>query len=268
MSQISTSCKNGRPELWGGGPSCQSGPGCKSAKAITGLGGPIGTATPFVDGTDLFQRICYSPPYLTETEGALDCVETFATMAGCRWDAECPPTHACVRAECRPREEIARITGGNAISAIGPRAVGWFARDDARVAEFVPAPYNTSAHAVKNYLEKACPSSTGVLVTECNTAQCGTSLVCPYYNGNPQARNCANCIRNLYKCDYFRGFMSEPEYQECKRKENVFQYDVATPNGTTPPALSYKMDPASLPVVREALYQCANDCGITPLLAL
>jgi hypothetical protein len=241
---------------------------CRSAKQTFGYAGPIGMATPFVDGTDLFQRICYTPPYITETNDALDCVDTFATMKGCAWDLECGLGEKCQNAICTPTiETAARFTNGNEISAINPKATHWFRRDDARVGEFIPSPFNESAAASEHYLLATCPSSSGVLVTECNGAQCGPNLVCPYFNGHPQMNNCTNCVRNLHKCDLFRGSMNEIEYQQCKTKENTFLYDIAMPNGQIHP-LGYKINPESMATVQEALTECARDCTVTTNISI
>ena len=240
---------------------------CSSAKKTFGFAGPVGFTTPYLDGTDLFQRICYTPPFITETDSALDCVETFATMKGCAWDIECNLGEVCQNSICTPSiETVARFKNGNGISNIQPQAKKWFARDDARVAEFVPAPYNRSADSVKDYLAQTCPSSTGVFVTECNGPNCNDTLSCPYFN-SVQQNNCMNCVKILTDCDPQRGKMTDAQYKECKKVQDIFQYQVASPNGNIWP-LSYSMHPDHIDTVGQVLTQCARDCAVTTTLTI
>lgn len=231
-------------------------PNCLSPKSVFGRSGPIGVATPYADGTNLFQRICFSPPFVTETQNAVECVDTYATQAGCVYNAECGPGSTCENAVCTPR-----YVGPQDIFAQNPRVIDSFAMDDPRLAGYIPAPFNSSPKDVQAFLRATCPTGGGALLTECAGGGGTTSLVCPYFPGHVKERNCSNCLRNLEKCDMFRGFLTDQDYQRCKQKEQCFQYDIALPNGTIHP-VGYKLTPECVAFAQSSLEACAQDCSL------
>jgi hypothetical protein len=239
-------------------------PNCLSPKTVFGRSGPIGTATPYADGTNLFQRICFSPPFLTATKDAVNCVDTFATQAGCVYNAECGSGQVCHNATCVPRNDnflIENTVGSNDIYAQNPQVVDSFAPGDMRVAAHIPAPFNQTPETIRMFIEKTCPQGGGgLLLTKCAGPGNNLSLVCPHFPGHVKERNCSNSLRSLTKCDMFRGVLDDEQYKACKQREDCFQYDIALGNGTIHP-MGYKVSPQCVAYAAESLNTCAQDCS-------
>jgi len=247
-------------------------PNCLTPKAVFGRSGEIGTATPYADGTDLFQRICFSPPFITSTKEAKECYDTFATQAGCVYNEECPRGSQCKNAVCTPSFEESRNKHGNwgesrdfigpsDIFSQNPQVIDSFAPGDMRVARYLPESYRTSPAKVQEFITKTCPSGGGgLLLTECAGSGGSRSLVCPHFPGHVKERNCQNSIRSLVKCDMIRGMLTEQQYKSCKEREDCFQYDIALQNGTIHP-LGYKVNPKCVQYAAESLNTCAQDCS-------
>jgi len=241
-------------------------------KSVFGRSGEIGTATPYADGTDLFQRICFSPPFITSTKEAKSCYETFATQAGCVYNEECPRGSQCKNAVCTPSFEESRkkhstwgenmdFIGPSDIFAQNPQVIDSFPPGDMRVARYLPENYQSSPAKVREFISKTCPSGGGgLLLTECAGSGGSRSLVCPHFPGHVKERNCQNSIRSLVKCDMIRGMLTEQQYKSCKEREDCFQYDIALQNGTIHP-LGYKVSPKCVQYAAESLNTCAQDCS-------
>jgi len=256
-------------------PGCVGG-GCKnspSPKEVFGRGGPIGTGTLWAEGDNLFQRICYSPPYTTGCSQSVDCIDTIATQAGCVYDAECPSGTRCRDAECKPMRSGPQYNSsgsygsfamGNShsIPAINPRAIDSFDLNDPALLRHVPAPFNRNMDSARKFVTQTCPSSPGVLLTRA-TPDSKAGLVCPLFPGNVKERNCSNCIQTLESCNMLSGFLSREQYDECKQRESCFQYDIGLENGFVHP-VGYKITPECLETAQKALLQCSHDCSPVP----
>ena len=242
-------------------------PNCLEPKKVFGFGGPIGTITPYADGTNLFQRICFSPPFLTTTRDAVECVDTYATQAGCVYNAECGPSQVCRNATCVPdsnkrpdRQRTAQPVEHNAIYAQNPQVIDSFRPDDPRLASHLPAEFRGSPAQMRDFVQKTCPTGGGLLLTQCAGSGSAKSLVCPYFPGHVKERNCANSLRSLPKCDSFRGVLDDAQYRSCKQRESCFQYDISLPNGTIHP-VGYKVTPECVAYAAESINTCGQDCA-------
>ena len=245
-------------------------PNCLEPKTVFGRNGEIGAATPYADGTNLFQRICFSPPFLTPGQNSVNCIETYATQSGCVYDAECGQNSICRNSVCTPiaapekkpqspraSEPRRRYVGPADIFPQNPQAIDSFAIGDKRLSRYIPAEF---ASRPEMFVQATCPTGGGLLLTECAGRGGSKSLVCPFFPGHPKERNCANSLRSLPTCDMRRGLLTEDEYWACKDRENCFQYDIALPNGAIHP-IGYKVTPQCIAYAAESFKTCAQDCS-------
>ena len=244
--------------------------GCSSPKDVFGRGGMIGTATPFADGDNLFQRICFSPPFTTGCNESVNCIDTIATTAGCVYDAECPDSHRCKDAMCVPKMKrslgepstgsYGSYARGNShsIPFINPQELDSFSNNDPGFLRYLPAPYNKSMAMGQRFLETTCPSTPGILYTKASPSS-EPGLVCPLFPGYVKERNCRNCIKTLESCNMLSGFLSKEQYDQCKKREECFQYDIALKSGIIHP-IGYKITPECVAVARQAIEQCGSEC--------
>jgi len=244
-------------------------PNCLNPKKVFGVAGPIGTITPYADGTNLFQRICFSPPYITATSEAVECIDTYATQAGCVYNAECGAGQVCRNATCVPETPGVRRTpqpvGSNAIYAQNPQVIDSFAIGDTRIQQYLPKEFRGSDEMARAFVKKVCPTGGGLVLTQCAGPGSSKSLVCPYFPGHVKERNCSNSLRSLTSCDSFRGVFDETQYQSCKKREECFLYDIALPNGTIHP-VGYKVTPECVAYASESLNTCGQDCSPVDLV--
>jgi len=243
---------------------------CSTPKETFGRGGPLGTGTLWAEGDNLFQRICFSPPFTTGCNQSVNCIDTIATSAGCVYDAECPGGQRCKDAVCTPNVRTGpqyqsngsygsfAMGNSHATPTINPQGIDSFSYNDPRLLQHLPAPFGESMASAQKFLETTCPSSPGLLYTQAADAPPG--LVCPLFPGYVKERNCQNCIQTLAKCNMLSGFLSKEQYDECKKRESCFQYDIALPNGILHP-VGYRMTPECVAVARDAITQCSHDCS-------
>lgn len=236
-------------------------PNCLTPKRVFGVGGQIGTATPFATGTNVFQRICFSPPFLTGGSQDVACVDTYATESGCVYDAECPGNQTCFYGECRPKsvkKNVPFSRGNNTIPPINPFEIASWAKNDPGIGQILPKPFGRSRESIDTFIESTCPGGGGLLLV--SDQKNNPALVCPYFPGHERERNCANSVRSLEQCDMRRGFLSDDEYSACKSRESCFLYDIALQNGTVHP-MGYKVTPECVKVAQNSLKKCGVDCS-------
>jgi len=186
--------------------------------------------------TSPYRKTCFQPPFATPcSENNVNCMNTYSSLGGCYFDAECA-SNQCHNGQClRPSS---------------------FTSNNAKIMT-----------QISNADYQKVLESSGV---QPGNMVCKGPLLVANYKGKKEvlcpiqvepriSRNCKQALKLVWQCDQYKN-KDVPMYNYCSDLNDCFVYDATFPDGQTQ-AVSVKNNDKCMRAANAALQQAAVSCA-------
>ncbi len=188
-----------------------------------------------------FRKTCFSSAFASKcAEPSLNCITTYKTRGSCYFDAECR-SGICANGQCAPAD------------IDFPKAVSYLSYDD-----YLKYMNGVTGGSMAGVPKAKCKE--GMILISKNGK---TEPYCPIPSEPGTNPVCQQTYQNLWQCDQFKDkgqAGSQQAYEQCKRFQDCFAYNVSYPDGSILP-IAVKMNSECLGASMAAAQQSSSRCS-------
>jgi hypothetical protein len=209
------------------------GSGCSSDR-FCGPPGYTGFSSPF-------RKTCFSSPFASQcSDPGVNCISTYRTRGNCLFDNECD-SGSCLNGGCAP----ANLDFPKVVSSLS-------------YPDYLKYMTGVTGGAMAGVPETVCKE--GMILVDRNGE---IAPYCPIPNEPGTMPVCQQAYQHLWQCDQFKDKSqpgSQKAYEQCKRFENCFAYNLNYPDGSILP-VAVKMNSECIGAATAAVQQTASRCA-------
>lgn len=209
------------------------GSSCSGAR-FCGVPGFTGFSSPY-------RLTCFGSAFASScSEPSLNCISTYRTRGNCYFDAECDSGN-CANGQCAPAD------------LSFPRVVNSLSYND-----YLKYMNGVTGGSMAGVPKAMCKQ--GMIMVQRDGK---SEPYCPIPNEPGTMPVCQQAYQQLWQCDQFKDKSqpgSQQAYEQCKRFQDCFAYNVEYPDGSMLP-VAVKMNSECLGAAAAAVQQTASRCA-------